>query len=342
MNFIVMVQRAMAFLFYGSPPDGRFYSPHYEQYGNSGPCFPTILQGVNSMNNFTRTAAVFVLPLLSALLLPACGSSNAAVRENKPVVLVVSFGTSYNDSRTNTIGAIEKAIAAAYPNYEQRRAFTSQIIIDKLRKRDGTGIDTITDALNRLKADGVQELVVQPTHIMNGREYDEMREAIKPFEHHFTHISYGLPLLITDADYAEVVTIITDDTKQYAAEDTAVVFMGHGTEHESNAAYSKLDALLKARGFSRYVIGTVEAAPSLDDVIAQLDTLGVKNVVLLPFMIVAGDHANNDMAGEEEDSWKSILESKGYTVQALLRGLGEYPGIQAMFVRHAGEAIGNL
>ncbi|AEF86213.1 sirohydrochlorin cobaltochelatase [Treponema primitia ZAS-2] len=301
------------------------------------------------MKSFTRTGVVFALPLLITLLLPACagnfvarsGSSKAAVGEKKPVVLVVSFGTSYNDTRANTIGAIEKAIAAAYPNYEQRQAFTSQIIIDKLRKRDGLQIDNITEAMNRLKADGVKELVVQPTHVMNGLEYDEMQEAIKPFSKDFTKLSYGLPLLISDSDYTEVVNIITNDTKQYAADDTAVVFMGHGTEHEANATYSKLDTLLKAKGFSRYIIGTVEATPSLDDVIAQVDALNVKKVVLFPFMIVAGDHANNDMAGDEEDSWKTILESKGYTVRAVLRGLGEYPGIQAMFVRHAGDAIGN-
>jgi sirohydrochlorin cobaltochelatase len=209
-------------------------------------------------------------------------------------------------------------------------------------QRDGEKIDNLEDAMERLVKDGVKELAVQPTHVMNGFEYDEMREAIKPFEKNFDRISYGLPLLISDADYEEVANIVTGETQQYNDGDTAVVFMGHGTEHEANSAYARFDKLLKDKGFANYIIGTVEASPSLDDVIVQLDALGKKKVVLLPFMIVAGDHANNDMAGDEDDSWKSILQEKGYTVQPVLRGLGQYPGIQAMFVRHAGEAVAGL
>jgi sirohydrochlorin cobaltochelatase len=286
-------------------------------------------------------AAVCALPLLSGLLFAACASSGPAAGK-KPVVLVVSFGTSFNQSRAETIGAIENAIAAAYPAYEQRRAFTSQIIIDRVNERDGEKIDNLTEAMERLRRDGVREVAVQPTHVMNGFEYDEMLEAIKPFEKDFGRISYGLPLLISDADYDEVAGILTAETGVYNKEDSAVVFMGHGTEHEANGAYARLDKLLKDRGFPNYIIGTVEAEPSLEDVIAQLDSLGLKKVTLLPLMIVAGDHANNDMAGDEEDSWKSILEARGCTVQPVLRGLGQYPGIQAMFVRHAGEAIGKL
>jgi sirohydrochlorin cobaltochelatase len=297
---------------------------------------------MNSMNSFLRIGAACALPLLAVLLPAACATAGSTAGDKKPVVLVVSFGTSFNDSREATIGAIEKAIAAAYPAYEQRRAFTSQIIIDRVNERDGEKIDNLTDAMERLRRDGVQKVAVQPTHVMNGFEYDEMRAAIKPFEKDFARISYGLPLLISDADYVEVADIITAETKQYDDGDTAIVFMGHGTEHEANSAYAKLDKLLKSRGFPNYIIGTVEAEPSLDDVIVQLDALGKKKVVLLPFMIVAGDHANNDMAGDEEDSWKSILQSKGYTAQPVLRGLGQYPGIRAMFVRHAGEAIGGL
>jgi sirohydrochlorin cobaltochelatase len=294
------------------------------------------------MNKFSRIAAACALPLLAVLLPAACASSGATAGKRKPVVLVVSFGTSFNDSREQTIGAIEKAIAAAYPAYEQRRAFTSQIIIDRVYERDGEKIDNLADAMEKLKRDGVQEVAVQPTHVMNGFEYDEMRAAVKPFEKDFERISYGLPLLSSDADFSEVADIIVAETKQYDGEDTAIVFMGHGTEHEANSAYARLDRILKEGGRPNYIIGTVEAEPSLDDVIEQLDGLGVKKVVLLPFMIVAGDHANNDMAGDEEDSWKSILQSRGYTAQPVLRGLGQYPEIQAMFVRHAGEAIGKL
>jgi sirohydrochlorin cobaltochelatase len=294
------------------------------------------------MNKFSRIAAACALPLLAVLLPAACASSGAAAGKKKPVILVVSFGTSFNDSRAETIGAVEKAIAAAYPAYEQRRAFTSQIIIDRVYERDGEKIDNLAEAMEKLRKDGVQEVAVQPTHVMNGFEYDEMREAIKPFEKDFARISYGLPLLSSDADFNEVADIIVAETKQYDSEDTAIVFMGHGTEHEANSAYAKLDKILKDGGHPNYIIGTVEAEPSLDDVIEQLDGLGVKKVVLLPFMIVAGDHANNDMAGDEDDSWKSILQSRGYTAQPVLRGLGQYPEIQAMFVRHAGEAVGKL
>ncbi|MDR0584926.1 MAG: sirohydrochlorin cobaltochelatase [Treponema sp.] len=294
------------------------------------------------MNKFSRIAAACALPLLAVLLPAACASSGAAAGKKKPVILVVSFGTSFNDSRAETIGAVEKAIAAAYPAYEQRRAFTSQIIIDRVYERDGEKIDNLAEAMEKLRKDGVREVAVQPTHVMNGFEYDEMREAIKPFEKDFARISYGLPLLSSDADFNEVAEIIVGETKQYDGEDTAIVFMGHGTEHEANSAYAKLDKILKDGGHPNYIIGTVEAEPSLDDVIEQLDGLGVKNVVLLPFMIVAGDHANNDMAGDEDDSWKSVLQSRGYTAQPVLRGLGQYPEIQAMFVRHAGEAVGRL
>ena len=294
------------------------------------------------MNSFSKMAAACVLPLLAVLLPASCASTGSAAGNRKPVVLVVSFGTSFNDSREQTIGAIERAIAAAYPAFEQRRAFTSQIIIDRVNARDGEKIDNLVDAMERLRGDGVREVAVQPTHVMNGFEYDEMREAIRPFEKDFARISYGLPLLASDADYGEVADIITAETKQYDDGETALVFMGHGTEHGANSAYGKLDMILKDRGLPHYIIGTVEARPDLDDVIAQLDALGKKKVVLLPFMIVAGDHATNDMAGDGEDSWKSILQSKGYTALPVLRGLGQYPEIQAMFVRHAGEAIGAL
>ncbi|MDR0589804.1 MAG: sirohydrochlorin cobaltochelatase [Spirochaetaceae bacterium] len=291
------------------------------------------------MKHKPEFVAALALSLL-VIVLGACSSVKPAVGPQKPVLLVVSFGTSYNESRVNTIEAIEKTLAAAYPDYEQRRAFTSQIIIDKLKKRDGLKIDNVTAAMKRLRSDGVKQVVVQPTHVMSGHEYDDVIAEIKPFEKYFDRIQYSLPLLISDQDYTDIVTIITDETKQYADDNTAVVFMGHGTEHEANATYAKLNRQLQARGFSRYLIGTVEAEPTLEDVIAETRKLNVKRVVLLPLMIVAGDHANNDMAGDEEDSWKTVFESYGYEVVPVLRGLGEYPGVRDMFVRHVRSAIG--
>ena len=290
------------------------------------------------MKNLLQVLMAVLLSASVVASFSACASTGGTGNK-KPVILVVSFGTSFNETRAKTIEAIEKNIAAAYPNYEIRRAFTSQIIIDVVAKRDGIKIDNVQNAMKRLKSDGIKELVVQPTHIMNGLEYDEMLAAIEPYENNFTSIHYGLPLLISDRDYTETVAALTDTTKQYQADDTAVVFMGHGTHHEANAVYAKLDGMLKSQGLSRYFVATVEAAPTLDDVIAGLAPLKVKKVVLLPFMIVAGDHASNDMAGDEEDSWKSILTAKGYSVTAVLRGLGEYPEIQKIFVRHAGDAI---
>lgn len=282
------------------------------------------------------TAALMAL----FMSLTACGSAPPPGAAKKPVLLVVSFGTSFNDSREKTIGAIERALAAAYPDYDQRRAFTSQIIIDKLAKEEGLKIDNVEEAMKRLVAEGVKEVLVQPTHVMNGEEYDSVIEEVKPFEKQFTRIRYGKPLLITDADYNELIDALIAETRQYAGDHTAVVFMGHGTAHEANAAYAKLDGMIKAKGIARYYIGTVEATPSLDDVAAAIrQTGGITRVVLSPLMIVAGDHANNDMAGDEDDSWKSILTAQGYEVVPVLKGLGEYPGIQRILVRHAGEAL---
>jgi sirohydrochlorin cobaltochelatase len=280
---------------------------------------------------------VFMLLPFSALL-TACGSSpNPAAQ--KPVLLVVSFGTSFNESRENTIGAIEKSLAVAYPGYEVRRAFTSQIIIDKLNKRDGIKTDNVKDAMERLRKDKVKELVVQPTQVMSGFEYDDAIAEIKPYERYFSSVKYGQPLLISNTDYRELISAITAETKQYDDGNTALVFMGHGTEHEANATYSRLAQALKDTGFPRYLIGTVEARPSLEDVIAEVKALGIKRVALSPLMIVAGDHANNDMAGDEDDSWKSILEADGFEVVVNLKGLGQYEGIRRLFVRHVKEAV---
>lgn len=261
---------------------------------------------------------------------------------DKKAILVVSFGTSYNETRAVTIEAIEGAVTKAFPDYEVRRAFTSQIIIDKLEERDGLEIDNVKEAMERLIADGVGTLVVQPTHVMNGFEYDEMKEAIAPYEDSFKNISYGLPLLISDEDYAEVVSILADETAEYNTDDTAIVFMGHGTEHEANSTYAKLQQKFDDAGYTNYFIGTVEAEPTLEDVVAAVEKTGAKKVVLLPLMIVAGDHANNDMAGDEEGSWKTEFKAAGYEVEPVLKGLGQYEGIQKMFVEHVQAAVDAL
>ena len=255
------------------------------------------------------------------------------------VMLVVSFGTSYNDSRDKTIGAIENAFAEAYPDYEVRRAFTSQIIIDKLKERDRLEIDNVEEAMKRLVADGVKEVIVQPTHVMPGFEYNDVVDEVKPYETMFDSLIVGQPLLSEDADFETLVKILAEETKEYNTEDTAVVWMGHGTEHEANTTYTKLQETFTAAGYDNYIVGTVEAEPTLEDVIAAAKELGVKKLVLSPLMIVAGDHANNDMAGEEEDSWKSILTKEGFEVECVLRGMGEYKGVQQMFTDHVKKAM---
>ncbi len=255
------------------------------------------------------------------------------------VILVVSFGTSYNDSRDNTIGAIETAIQDAYPDYQVRRAFTSQIIIDKLAERDGLVIDNVAQAVERLIADGVKELVVQPTHVMNGYEYTDMMAEIAPYEGRFDSVKYGLPLLSADQDYADLAAALVAETQDYDGEGTAIVYMGHGTEADSNSVYTKMQQALIDAGQDNYFIGTVEAKPDLADVLAAVGENGAGKVVLLPLMIVAGDHANNDMAGDEEDSWKTAFKKEGYEVEPVIKGLGEYSLVRQMFVEHVAQAV---
>ena len=262
----------------------------------------------------------------------------AAMEDQKPVLLAVSFGTSFNDSRDLTIGAVEEALQKANPDYEVRRAFTSQIIIDILNERDGLVIDNVTQAMDRLAADGVKEVIVQPTHVMAGFEYDDVMKEIEGCKSKFDSMKIGSALLVEDADYENLAKILVEETKDYAAEDTAIVFMGHGTEHEANATYAKLQETMTNAGYSNYIIGTVEATPSLEDVIAMAKESGAKKVVLLPLMIVAGDHANNDMAGDEEGSWKTEFQKAGFEVECVLKGMGQYPGVQQMIVDHAAAA----
>ncbi len=266
----------------------------------------------------------------------------AAEFDADTAILVVSFGTSYNESRDATIGATEQAIQEAFPNYEVRRAFTSQIIIDKLAERDGLEIDNVTEALDRAAADGIQNLIVQPTHLMDGYEYNDLKNELADYEDTFSQIVLGQPLLTSDDDFEAVISAITADTASYDDGQTAVVFMGHGTEADSNAVYAKLQEMITADGYDNYYIGTVEATPTLDDVIAALDGKDYTRVVLEPLMVVAGDHANNDMAGDEDDSWKSILTGKGYEVECILEGLGQKPAIQSLYVDHVKAAVDQL
>lgn len=258
-------------------------------------------------------------------------------------LLVVSFGTSYNDSRRLTIGAIEDKIEKAFPDYSVRRGFTSQIIIDHVNKRDNVKIDNVGEALDRAVANGVKNLVIQPTHLMNGLEYTDLVNEVAEYSDSFDKVSVGEPLLTSDDDFNKVVKAITDATKEYDDGETAICFMGHGTEADSNSVYAKIQTMLTDAGYANYYVGTVEATPSLDDVLEKVKANSAyKKVVLEPLMIVAGDHANNDMAGDEDGSWKKTFEDAGYEVNCVVKGLGEMEAIQDIFVEHAKAAVENL
>ena len=257
-------------------------------------------------------------------------------------LLVVSFGTSFNDSRRLTIGGIEQAIDDAVEDYSVRRAFTAQIIIDHVERRDGMHIDNVEEALDRAVANGVKILVVQPTHLMHGFEYDDVVKALGGYADAFEQIVVAEPLLTSDDDFDRVADIMIDLMKDYDDGQTAIVYMGHGTEHEYNKIYAQMQDVLTAKGAENYYIGTVEAAPSVDDVLAAIKDKGYTRVVLRDMMVVCGDHANNDMAGDEEDSWKSIFTNAGYEVECVLEGLGQVPEIQQIYVEHAQAAIAQV
>jgi sirohydrochlorin cobaltochelatase len=255
-------------------------------------------------------------------------------------LLVVSFGTSFNDNRVATIGAIENAMEKAFPDYSVRRGFTANIIIDHVLRRDGEKIDDLTEALDRAVANGVKELLVVPTHLMNGFEYTDVQEALKEYGRKFDKVSISAPILTTDADYDAVIKAITEDTKQFLDGQTAICFMGHGTENASNHVYADMQAKLTAAGYKDYFVGTVEAEPTFQEVVDAVKAAGYKKVILEPLMIVAGDHANNDMADPEDpESWYSLFKAAGIEPTARLKGLGEFTAIQDLLVAHAKEAL---
>ena len=277
-------------------------------------------------------------------------------------LLVVSFGTSFNDSRVADIKGIEDALQAAYPDWSVRRAFTAQIIINHIQARDGEKIDNMTQALDRAVANGVKNLVVQPTHLMHGAEYDEMCEAIEQYKDKFESVSIAEPLLgevgsdatVINADKEAVAKAITAAAvadagfeSLDAAKDagTAFVFMGHGTAHVAKVTYSQMQTQMQNLGYENVFIGTVEGEPeetACEAVIEAVKAAGYTNVVLRPLMVVAGDHANNDMAGSEDDSWKTMFEAAGFTVDCQIHGLGEIADVQALYVAHTKAAIDAL
>lgn len=253
-------------------------------------------------------------------------------------ILVVSFGTSYPETRKVTIDAIEQDIANAYPDYKIYRAWTSSMILQKLKSRDNIHYDTVKEAMERMRADGITEIIVQPTHVINGIENELMIQDALSYSASFTSIQFSTPLLTTTEDSFAVIEAIHAEFSSLTADD-ALVLMGHGTTHYSNSIYAALDYTLKDKGYPNIFLGTVEAYPSIDSVLPKVKKLNPKRVILSPFMIVAGDHATNDMAGDEDDSWKSQFESAGFDVHCVLKGLGEYKSIRNLFLQHLEEVI---
>ena len=277
-------------------------------------------------------------------------------------LLVVSFGTSFNDSRVADIKGIEDALQEANPNWSVRRAFTAQIIINHIQARDGEKIDNMDQALERAVANGVKNLVVQPTHLMHGAEYDEMCEVIDAYRDKFASVSIAEPMLgevgsdatVINADKEAVAKAITASAVADAGFEsldaakeagTAFVFMGHGTAHVAKVTYSQMSTQMQTLGYENVFIGTVEGEPeetSCESVIEAVKAAGYTNVVLRPLMVVAGDHANNDMAGSEDDSWKTMFEAAGFTVDCQIAGLGEIADVQALYIAHTKAAIDAL
>ena len=277
-------------------------------------------------------------------------------------LLVVSFGTSYNDSRVNDIKSIEDALQEAYPDWSVRRAFTAQIIINHIQARDGEKIDNMTQALERAVANGVKNLVVQPTHLMHGAEYDEMCAAIDAYRDNFDSVSIAEPLLgevgsdasVINADKEAVARAVTAAAAEASGFDSleaakeagaAFVLLGHGTAHVAKVSYSQMSTQMQQLGYENVFIGTVEGEPeetACESVIEEVRAAGYTTVILRPLMVVAGDHANNDMAGSDDDSWKPMFEDAGFTVDCQIAGLGGIADIQALYIAHTQAAIDAL
>ena len=276
-------------------------------------------------------------------------------------ILVVSFGTSFNDSRVQDIGGVEKAIAEANPDWSVRRAFTAQIIINHILARDNEKIDNVDQALNRAVDNGVKNLVVQPTHLMHGAEYDELMESVEAYADKFETVKVAEPLLgqvgsdatavnsdketVAKAIAAEAVSETEyKDLAEAEKDGLAFVFMGHGTSHTAKVTYSQMQTQMDKLGYKNVFIGTVEGEPeetSCENIIAAVKDAGYTKVVLRPLMVVAGDHANNDMAGDDDDSWKSMFKADGSfeSIECQIAGLGEIEDVQKLYVSHTKDAI---
>ena len=286
---------------------------------------------------------------LAALGLAGCAASTksddsaATSAAAKPVILVTSFGTSFADSRHITIGAIESDIREVFPDYDVRRAFTAQIIIDHIEKDTGRHIDSFEEAMDKIVADGVTELIVQPTHLMDGYEYTDIKDSLAGYQDKFEKCALGATLLASEEDQIAVAKAIKAAMESYEDDSTAICLMGHGTEADSNSVYATMQQVFADLGYTNYFVATVEAEPTFDDVATAAKEAGYTKAVLRPLMVVAGDHANNDMADPEDpESFISVMQAAGFEVQCVIEGLGQLDTIDDIYVSHVQDAIDSL
>ncbi|MEA1883118.1 MAG: sirohydrochlorin cobaltochelatase, partial [Thermotogota bacterium] len=252
-------------------------------------------------------------------------------------MLIVSFGTSHQDAREKTIEMVVKDAKNTFKNFHVKTAFTSSIIRNILKKR-GESVKSVQEALSDLSKEGYEEVLIQPLHVICGEEFHQILADAQTWKTTFQKLEVGTPLLTSVADYHDVVKAFENEFNA-TDQDTAVVFMGHGTEHPANSSYACLQSIVEKNGYHHVFVGTVEGYPEFEDVLATIESAGYQKVKLIPLMLVAGDHAKNDMAGDEPDSWKSILEEKGYTVECVLKGMGENPAIRNIYIEHIWELV---
>lgn len=290
------------------------------------------------------TAVLFVLMGVATSFSVSQAAEAPAV---KKAILVVSFGTTYADTRKVTTDAVEAKIKAAFPEYDVRHAFTSRIIIKKLAERDGLVVDTEKQALEKLKAEGYKEIVIQPLHVEAGDEYSKLMRVVDKYEKSFDKVSVGRPILYYTGqegekpdDYAIAIKALQDQLPKLGKNE-AVGLMGHGGVNPSNTAYAALQLKLQDAGLKNVFVFTVEGYPTYENMVTALKANKIKKITLMPFMLVAGDHAQNDMAGDAKDSFKSQLAAAGFQVEAYIHGLGENKGIQDIYVQHVKDAIEN-
>ena len=259
-------------------------------------------------------------------------------QQKDKAILVVSFGTSYEASRKATIEKIEQDIRNAFQDHRIYRAWTSKFIISILKKRDNYTVPTVKEALEQMITDGIREVVVQPTHILDGIENNIMKEEVLSYKESFDKIAFGTPLLADSKDESQAINAVTTEFSDLK-ETEALVFMGHGTTHQVNTVYAGLDQKFKESAHANVFIGTVEVDPTIHDLVKEVTSFQPSKIYVTPFMIVAGDHAQNDLAGEDPDSWMNRLSSEGYEVTPVLKGLGEYPKIRQILVDHVQQAM---